>query len=59
MQMLWNGLVGRTGAVGGSDDCDGDISLHLLQVDLWCEMSAAMPGQNMDASALDSIIVTP
>ena len=51
--------MGRTGGVGGSDDCDGDISLHLLQVDLWCEMSAAMPGQNMDASALDSIIVTP
>ncbi len=38
---------------GGSDDCDGDI---LLQVDRWCEMSAAMPGH---ASALDSIIVTP
>ncbi len=37
--MLWNG-----------DDCDGDIS---LQVDLWCEMSAAMPGQNT------AIIVTP
>ena len=56
---LWKGLVGRIGGVGGSDAWEGDITLHMVHDDRWFDMSAAMPGQKMDASAFACIIVVP
>ncbi len=56
---LWKGLVGRIGGVGGSDAWEGDITLHVVHDDRWFDMSAAMPGQKMDASAFACIIVVP
>jgi hypothetical protein len=45
--------------MGGAAGWDGAIVLHLWQVLRLRVMSAVMPGQNTEDSALDSIEVTP
>ncbi len=52
-------LEGPCGGVGGMDAWDSNMVLHMRQDGLWLAMSAAMPGQNTDASAFDCIMVVP
>ena len=57
--MHWNGYSGRMGGVGGSAACDGVILLQCGQLALAAWMSFVMPGQKIDASALDVMADVP
>lgn len=57
--MCWNGYVGIDGGVGGIAAWEGAILLQFWQLVLVAWISAVIPGQNIDASALAVIIDVP
>ena len=57
--MYWKGYTGKAGGVGGMAAWEGAIPLQILQSVLVAAMSAVIPGQNMDDSALDIIVDVP
>ena len=57
--MHWKGYAGMVGGVGGELGCEGAFLLHALQLLRKAVMSAVMPGQKMELSALEHICVIP